>query len=893
MRKVIFLLLIIIVVFGVNCNVDAAIIDNSCPVGASNSNFTNSSQVCGSFTSYPGVTTNTNTIIKPDTITDQPRTVCDNLSYAVVIMVDNSYSMNYPNNKISLANSAIDSIIKAFEGSNSKFKVCTFNGCIGSGWKKVDDVANNSSALNNYHIKKNDIQTGGSTYIQNQLQRAYNKLESLDNKSPYVFIITDGYPTQVSTNGNNIGEINTNDVKALSNSSSSRYFTKTMKTLKSLKDSYNNLNTTGRGNGKLAVVALMNSNDGLVNYFLSPNPNKNDLINKNSLIPSGFQSYSEASYLKSMLDNPSAKYYETVAGVESYPDAGLYHGNVNNAGDKVTFQIPISTYAKYMNADASMCSGKDQCSFLFYFKLTNKSYIKYARLCYGNNYDDCKNNNKSIDVTSAIRQHNDLSNFYYFALDRSYTCGNEKCFKKNKIKLVIKLNDGRTFDTSSFSSQSATGIDKFYVNNTDATELARNISGDLNPTNCRVETVPVVTPGSSQTKTTKNYTSNCTSKSIKLSGNYWYYSPDVNRIFKVNSLTLNYMITENLTYNFGTMAPDKIYSGGGFKWTGTSFSNNINWQYSLIDSEVPVFSSVVLEGIYNGDSLDNRVKVNEICTNSNCTAHLAKNSFDAKITELVNGQLKSSSEMQTAIHGSFKTIDSNADSFGDSSKVPVKHIINFSGVGGYTPSYELSLRYAYSKDGSNGIIEYRTDSCEESEPNCKGQRWYVPLKYPTGEFDVDVDGNFSSLNDINFYLKATCSINAKQLLYDDPDDPDRPASGLNYRYRSISVDDPFPRGESYIPYNWKKWYSIGNNQTRLSNSLNYTPVYTVTFNRDNSNQITDEDSTYVNWSNINNDGSSKLLNSWKTSGILNSNSVQSYCEKGRFSTECDSNTGGG
>ena len=128
---------------------------------------------------------------------------------------------------------------------------------------------------------------------------------------------------------------------------------------------------------------------------------------------------------------------------------------------------------------------------------------------------------------------------------------------------------------------------------------------------------------------------------------------------------------------------------------------------------------------------------------------------------------------------------------------------------------------------------------------------------------------------------------------DDPDDPDEPASGLNYRYRSISVDDPFPRGESYIPYNWKKWYSIGNNQTRLSNSLNYTPVYTVTFNRGNSDQITGEDSTYVNWSNINNDGSSKLLNSWKTSGILNSNSVQSYCEKGRFSTECDSNTGGG
>ena len=149
---------------------------------------------------------------------------------------------------------------------------------------------------------------------------------------------------------------------------------------------------------------------------------------------------------------------------------------------------------------------------------------------------------------------------------------------------------------------------------------------------------------------------------------------------------------------------------------------------------------------------------------------------------------------------------------------------------------------------------------------------------------------------ITFNVEGTCSINAKQLLYDDPDepgDPDEPASGLNYRYRSISVDDPFPRGESYIPYNWKKWYSIGNNQTRLSNSLNYTPVYTVTFNRGNSDQITGEDSTYVNWSNINNDGSSKLLNSWKTSGILNSNSVQSYCEKGRFSTECDSNTGGG
>ena len=597
-----------------------------------------------------------------------------------------------------------------------------------------------------------------------------------------------------------------------------------------------------------------------------------------------------------MLDNPSQDYYETVAGVESYPDAGLYHGKVNGNGDKVTFEIPISHYAGYMNANASMCYGKSQCSFLFYFKINNKNDIKYARLCYGDNYDNCANNNKSINVTNAIKQHNDLNNFYYFDLDRGYTCGKDKCFRKNRIKLVIKLKDGKSFLPSSFSSENTTGIDKFYVNNADENALANSINSDLNPMNCRIEQVPVVVKGSSQTKKTNNYTSNCISKSINPSGNYWYYSPDVNRIFKVKSLTLNYMITENLDYNFGKMAPNEIYSGGGFKWTGTSFSNTINWQYSLTDSEVPVFSSVVLEGIYNGDSLKNRVKVTDICTNSNCTGHLTKNYFDNEIIRLVNGQLKSSSDMQTSIHGSFKTIDSNADSFGDSSKVHVKHIINFSNVGSYNPKYDLQLRYAYSKDGSNGIIEYSNDPCVENESNCKGQRWYVPLKYPTGKFNVYVDGNFSSLNGIEFNVKATCSIDAKQLLYDDPDKPgdsDEPASGLNYRYRSISVDDPFPRGESYIPYNWKKWYSIGSNQTRVSNSLNYTPVYTVTFNRNNSNQITDEDSIYVNWSNINNDGSSKLLNSWKTSGILNSNSVQSYCEKGRFSTECDSNTGGG
>ena len=241
--------------------------------------------------------------------------VCnEEIKYRVVILVDNSYSMNRTRTgsadyKVDATNKAIKKIIRMFNSKSpgSKVNVCLFLGsdhC--SGFEDVDkltDDINASRLASEFELQKSELSTG-STYTQLQLSRAYEKLVNKNwsnGFAPYVILITDGYPTMISSE-NDVRlapDVFRNNIKGgISNTSNALYFYKTMLSLKSLKDNMRTLNS----NAKLGTVALMNKDDSLVKFFLNPNSTTYNNLGSgdSSLIKGG--GTSEASYLKKALN---------------------------------------------------------------------------------------------------------------------------------------------------------------------------------------------------------------------------------------------------------------------------------------------------------------------------------------------------------------------------------------------------------------------------------------------------------------------------------------------------------------------------------------------------------------------------------------------------------------
>ena len=117
---------------------------------------------------------------------------------------------------------------------------------------------------------------------------------------------------------------------------------------------------------------------------------------------------------------------------------------------------------------------------------------------------------------------------------------------------------------------------------------------------------------------------------------------------------------------------------------------------------------------------------------------------------------------------------------------------------------------------------------------------------------------------------------------DTPNDQPSSSPVLGVTYRSISINNPFPK---IVPLNWKNWYNVSSNKSRISSSFSSNKLsYKIELNSNNLTRINANAFSYSSWDSIDKNGSSRFITGNSFSSRANSNS---YCAIGKFSSTCD------
>lgn len=220
----------------------------------------------------------------------------------------------------------------------------------------------------------------------------------------------------------------------------------------------------------------------------------------------------------------------------------------------------------------------------------------------------------------------------------------------------------------------------------------------------------------------------------------------------------------------------------------------------------------------------------------------------------------------------------------------------------YVSKYAYKLPYSYialndfsynSKNLSYGDIIYNDVIIENENLYYVGNKYFVPLKYSGGSFPFNLVSNVnpSLINEMVWELNGTCSVDVENGLFDDGGKP-------LYKYRSISLSNPFPKGNTSL--NWRKWHLISGNLDRLKNTYDYDPIYLVTLTKNfgvdgieiddinncssiGSNQSYGCSGSYGSFDGLSIEGISNFVDSypWARSN------QNSYCGLGLFSSRCD------
>ena len=96
------------------------------------------------------------------------------------------------------------------------------------------------------------------------------------------------------------------------------------------------------------------------------------------------------------------------------------------------------------------------------------------------------------------------------------------------------------------------------------------------------------------------------------------------------------------------------------------------------------------------------------------------------------------------------------------------------------------------------------------------------------------------------------------------------------------MENPFPKGETTIPSNWREWWNSTSFQNRIKNTYN-TLDYRLELTKENAEIVSDINKRYLytDWNLIKDNGSSELVNDYKLGFEFKSNISDSYCPIGK------------
>lgn len=336
--------------------------------------------------------------------------------------------------------------------------------------------------------------------------------------------------------------------------------------------------------------------------------------------------------------------------------------------------------------------------------------------------------------------------------------------------------------------------------------------------------------------------------------------------------SVNIVVFQHLKFKFGNLSPNTIYPGGGFELYSTNknqgiftrYYGNIKWDYY--------------------DKLGGR----PYYYNSRNTSQNDASSLEQQITNKLKQKVKDNVNLNFYAVNSNKYDDSDDKELKKrvTKKLDVKNNVTSDGKKITLNIDGIKLPDSYFS--TNGTVSYTSNG--EGDYSIKGgNKYYVPIKYTSSnnKFKFNIASpseqiNLSLISGMNFAYNASCDVNvtSPSCPSNDPNCNDTPILGVTYR--AIDVNSPFPKA---TPVNWKNWYDVSSNKSRLSSSFDSNKLsYKIELNSNNLTRINAIPSSYSSWGSIDKNGSSSFITSNIFSKRANSNS---YCAIGKFSSTCD------
>lgn len=243
-----------------------------------------------------------------------------------------------------------------------------------------------------------------------------------------------------------------------------------------------------------------------------------------------------------------------------------------------------------------------------------------------------------------------------------------------------------------------------------------------------------------------------------------------------------------------------------------------------------------------------------------------------------------------------------------------------------TYNYKLPYAYVSLVDNStydwakiyysvNGIADYEARGLASV-----GRKYYVSNRYSVDKFNgfdfpfsLSANSKPSLVSGMEWTLNGTCGVEVEAGLFDIPENPfpeEPSSSGLLYKYRSISLSNPFPKAEvdafgklRNVATNWVNWYNEASNNgfSRFANTYNngikYSIILSKNSNADNTkvSDVNNINIFYGSMDEINDDGQSDFVNGYNQyKDIIKFNIKESlipdrlgFCPTGYFSSDCD------
>ena len=855
---------------------------------------------------------------------------CDYEKYNAVILIDATGSME---SKKDSANTAVNNLIEVLKAKEADINVLVmaFKGrdVEITNWKNISKMSTNGNYVTS---------TKGRTNIQFALVKAYSYLKeknSSDKRVPVLFFITDGYPTEIYKDTKLGLDIN-GAAYTMKYSSPARFFYYTMETMAKFKE--------GLGDDTLMFTfGVMESNDVLGKYFLNPSKNNYEKL---STINVG----SDLKKLLSTSERNKKKFSDTLIGprdtfnrhapIVNYKNGiatfYVYKHKLNNSptrlnlcvtGDiKKSFEFRINggswvngnnkkitrtetldpnDYCYEYNINSSI--NKDKSIFNFTDNSNNKTYAKVeVRLTNKNinfqfydssnfntweKYIDKNDDNKSFITSSYISSWGDLKKYFGDAVEEIASCKKKK--KKDSCEDPDEEEKVCTPKIEKYYKPAYCVTNTYFLTNSDDNKSyyykMKGLFSDCKDGKCE-------TPGGTPIKK--------------------------DTCVKVKSANIRYIVTKSASFKFGSIVKDKkLYSGGGYGFVGTQYSETINWDYSKIgmlksdQTLQPVLYKVFIEykknNVVNSKRIGlNSILISDLYTDSKCNNNLTKEEVTEDIKESINSSGITTREKKTSATV-FKAIDSNKyangtvsfDADHSSNRLGKNNpgILsastgrldgNIGGNSGLTLSSIFTLQRACINK-KTAIVNYISGNlkCNEDLEIDGNIFRYIPLDF---DFTKDKVVSISTADKVNmaFYSKIPVTVKGS-------------CSTSDYRksrinYRSISLSKPFPKGKTtdtggYKNTNWS------NKDDRYRLKLLYDSFDEEKFDYKYVGKFAGFKNVtvvYTDFGTIDKSGTSSFLTSLKNGTYGRGNTFmtrvnnKNYCPLGTFNNKkCDSRLG--